>query len=208
MKRYFTVAWYQDQIVLNPGNYIDGSAGLFKKDIRPMDWPYCYGFFAEMTVNHSHTPVMGMWMQNLIKAFHNQDVNNGALSQGAGWSPQRNADLSWILGPQISSSWAYSDITATQRREFIEGMCRYWIFKCKQFTPAKYYACNFGDSASWTAPADPEAGLMNAAGVPNLPNILWRELPWMTREGVSAATRNEIKAWAYTIWPNANWNGL
>jgi hypothetical protein len=39
MKKYFSVAWYSVQIVLNAGNYPDGG---FKTDIRPMDWPYCY----------------------------------------------------------------------------------------------------------------------------------------------------------------------
>ena len=206
MKRYFTVAWYQVQIALNPGNYSDG---IFKTDIRPMDWPYCWGFFNEMTAE-ARVATSAMFIQNTVKAFQDQDFTTGKLSQGDGWSPQRNACLNHLVNPAIDNMWGPSDIPAAQRVQFYEGMTKYWIMKCKQFTPAQYYASGFGANSSWSTPrladhTDGYFGYNTTTGLFDLPEQLWYGLPQLRAHGVSTATVNEIKAWAATIWPAANW---
>jgi hypothetical protein len=203
------VAWYQVQIALNPGNYSNGG---FKTDIRPMDWPYCWGFFNEMTVlnppDGTRSPVGGMFMQNTIKAFQDQDFTTAKLAQADGWSPQRNACLNWMVNPAIDNMWLFSDITSSQRTAFYEAMTKYWLMKCKQFTASQYYATGWAGSSSWSTPRTTDYfGYNTGSGLYDLPEQVWYVIPQLRSHGVSTTTVNDMKSWAATVWPAAAWSG-
>jgi hypothetical protein len=214
MRRYFTVAWYQVQISLNPGNYSDG---IMKTEIRPMDWPYAYGFFLEMSAVEGGVTSSGMWMQNVIKAFQCQDFTTGKLHQNDGWSPQRNSSLCWLVNPALNGNnglgllHSNSDIPTAQFTAFYDALTRYWLMKCKQFTAAQYYATAWGGDASWSGPrlanhTDGYFGYNTTNGEYDLPEAVWYVIPQVRSHGVNTATINELKNWAAATWPQANWN--
>jgi hypothetical protein len=211
-KRYFTVAWYAVQIALNAGNY---SNGIMKNDIRPMDWPYSYGFFIEMTLVENGAPSAGMLLQNQVKAYQCQDFNTGVLAQDRGWSPNRNSPLTWLHNPTLDGLWSSSkcNIPAAQRTAYYDAMTKYWVMKSRQFTPAQYYAfqnggVNVGGSPSWSGP-NPAAtkyfGELNGQFL--LPEQLWECIGAARNHGVSAAVINDLKAFCVERWPAAAWAG-
>ena len=227
---YLTVAWYQLQIAVNPGRYVQPSSGVgstgsgvLRTAIRPMDWPYAYGFFGSLAGETGH-PMAGMLIQNQVKGWNAQDFTNGVIDQGHGWSPQRNSTLFWLLNNDVNGAWAGSDISS-KRGEYIDCMLRYWLYKMGQFGNTTIYNMPAGDIASgvvggyktggdntWTSP---RSGVIIPSGEYSgqfmLPEMVWgminnsSSMPARINDGsATEAQKTTLRNWAKTVWPNGN----
>ncbi|WNG50538.1 hypothetical protein F0U60_45245 [Archangium minus] len=206
---YFSAAWYQLAFVLYHGNHSDG---LGRDGQRPIDWPYAYGFLAELQytpANQStdlYVPLNGLLTLWLVKAM--QVADNGIGPDGLrthpapdeeplnpnipspGWQPRTVVDLSRLVVPGFIKGWG--DTSLDERRAIMEALLSTWWDKTRQYPDPAVWLRNPNTATTTEAITGHYDGTLG--------NRIWYMLPQFRHYGVSQDLVNAIAGWAKTVW--------
>jgi hypothetical protein len=202
--RYFSMAWYHLQLILNNGNRSPSSG---QSTQFPVDWDYTYGFLKDV-VNDSGVPNAMHYYLWAVKGL--QTIENGLGPDhynSGGWNPHTINNPSHLVYYGFQQMWASTSVAT--RKALIEAYLRNWIAKNKQYSPSQYYTGDLGGlTKSNYLPvfSGPKFGdnvwtMFVPSGPGNTGNSL-------NAYGIDKVLQNEILDWAKTVWPLANWNSL
>ncbi|HEY9014439.1 MAG TPA: hypothetical protein VIM84_05210, partial [Gemmatimonadales bacterium] len=181
---YLSNAWYHVQAILNSGHRKAASTGA-------MDWGYTFGKIKDaLWKGQRH----GSRLLALIyKACQERTNGKPPSVMVDGWEPSRDACIKLMVQSDYSGIW--KDVTASEKTALCNGFLAAWIAECKKWTPQQYYS----------------AGLAAASEVPvsnfdgRLCDRVWAMIPGFRSAGADPAVLADVKAWAATVWPAANW---
>jgi hypothetical protein len=196
MFTYFSMAWYQVQLLLNSGNHFQD--GTTRNGQRPVDWPYVYGFVKDLMIDTGGQcatgPLLVYW---LTKAMQVHDNGLGPeIPYGAGWNTRNVGNVTLLVHPAYTEGW--KETSSTERRQIVEALLTTWLEKNLQYTPQQWYA------GKWASPNEVLTGLPDATMGDRIKYLI----PRARELGVDPVLLQRIAAWARTIWPLEDWDAL
>lgn len=183
---YFSMAWYQLQVVLNNSNRRNYGTG-------PIDFGYLNNL--SVTPATRNAGMAGVLMVNLITGLQQCETGQGPENTMSGWSPKEKANAH-LLVPEGHHANVWRQLSSAQRRPIIEAYLREWITKCESYSPISYYAAGL-------AKANEIAGTDVMGGK-------WLDRYWaMTANckahGVDPKLITRLANFGKSLWPSNNW---
>lgn len=125
---YFTMSWYELQILLNSGNHQH-------RDRSPVDWVYVIGRFRDLEMQ-THQPEPTRLLVAVIKALQSTDPRLGPEDLHQGWRPEQNIDPRIMISP----NWApvFKPLPVEVHRAVTASLLTAWLDKTLQYSIAKY----------------------------------------------------------------------
>ncbi|MCY1075728.1 hypothetical protein [Archangium lansingense] len=196
MYTYFSMAWYQLQLVLNSGNHHQDATT--RNGQRPVDWPYVYGFLKDLMNDTGGQSPTGAWLVYwMTKAMQVHDNGLGPeFPYSAGWNTRNVGNVTLLVHPDFRRGW--TETPDTERRQIMEALLSTWLAKNLQYTPQPWY------DGKWARPDELLTGLPDASMGDRLKYLL----PKARALGVNPVLLGRIAAWAKTLWPQENWDAL
>jgi hypothetical protein len=196
MHTYFSMAWYQVQLILFSGNHTQDSVS--RNGQRPVDWPYVYGFLKDMTVDTGTQAPTGAWLVYwLTKAMQVHDNGLGPETRGSGgWNTKNVGNVTLLVNP--SFRWGWTDLSSTERRQILEALLTTWMDKNLQYTPQHWY------DGRWARPDETLMALPDGRMGEQIKYLI----PKARELGVDPLLLQRIITWAQGIWPQENWEAL
>lgn len=125
---YFTVSWYELQILLNNGNHQH-------RDRRPVDWVYVIGRFRDL-YGQTQQPEPVQLLVAVTKALQSTDARLGPEDLRRGWRPEQNIDPRIMVSP----AWAplFKSLPLEVHRAMTASLLRAWMDKTLQYPVERY----------------------------------------------------------------------
>ncbi len=182
---YFTVIWYQLQLILNDTDHAFGS--------RPIDWGYVYGTLKDLSVSDS-SPQASLMLLWLVKGLQTLQFDGGPELGVGGWHPGI-ANYNMLVYPgDFANIW--TGYSAMQRASLTEAYLQQWLAKATTFTPQQWY------QGGWASPTEVPVPNFNT----DFGTWTYYDVPQFRYWGVSDATVRQLADWAKTVWPLGNWS--
>ncbi len=188
---YFSMMWYQLQLILNDGN------GSFRGN-NPLDFPYVYNFIGGMSRSGPGAPgSAGLMIEWLAKGLQASEFGPGPEIGSGGW--QLGVNDASVLATYPNSPSIWSGFSPSQRQAMTNGYLALWLAKVKTFTAQQFY------SGTWASPAD-----VIDAGQPQGPfgDRFANMIGGYSALGADQNLLSQIAGWAQTVWPSFNWSSL
>ncbi len=189
---YFSLMWYQTQLVLNDGQGTQSNH-------EPIDYGYVFGFIKDLMVVDSTVPAINLQLEWEVKSLQEYTLNGLGPQAGAGNGSGGFAPIDTSPEPLVYSAWLplWSATSPATRTTLMQAYLQAWFNQASQYTPAQWYA------GGWTTPNEnPAASQSTFSGQ------VWYELPRFRFFGVDTTLIDQISTWAAKIWPKANWASL
>lgn len=196
MHTYFSMAWYQVQLLLRSGNHYQDASN--RNGQRPLDWPYVYGFLKDLTVDTGNQVPTGAWLVYwLTKAMQVHDNGLGPPTPySGGWNTRNVGNVTLLVNP--SFRWGWWEISPVERRQIVEALLTTWLEKNLQYTPQHWY------DGQWARPDEVLTGLPDGTMGDKIKYLI----PKARELGVDPVLLQRIATWAKSIWPQENWDAL
>ncbi len=197
MHTYFSMAWYQVQLILFSGNHTQDS--VLRNGQRPLDWSYVYGFLKDMTVDTGTQVPTGAWLVYwLTKAMQVHDNGLGPeIPASAGWNTKNVGNVTLLVNPAFR--WGWTELSSEQRRQILEALLTTWMDKNLQYTPQHWY------DGKWARPDElPRTGQPDGTMGEQIKYLI----PKARALGVDPLLLQRVVDWARSIWPLENWDAL
>lgn len=204
---YLSNAWYQLQIILNPGHR-EGWGH------RVVDWGYAYGFLRDIQRRVGYTQDG----RNVVWAIKGMDEgdNDRGPNRSKGWSFRR-ASLVNSLGLSQSVLWDkfWVNTPTPEARQVLSTLHQVWLEKNATWLPVQYWyenhvtkiPLNYEEDGGWfEAPAfvlgsyPPQGENDRSAAENHLLALRQMSL----KSTLPAALINGYATWAQAIWPGRN----
>ncbi|WNG40129.1 hypothetical protein F0U61_45435 [Archangium violaceum] len=198
---YFSAAWYQLALVLYHGNHSDGAG---RNGQRPIDWPYVYGFLAELQNSPPHhVPGNGLLTLWLVKGMQVSDNSIGLDIQGSssGWSPKTVVDLTKLVAPGYMKGWA--ETSPDERKAIMEALLSSWWDKTRRYQRSAWLKSK---TVASNAKVALTKEVITGKYEGSLGDKLWYMLPHFRHHGVNPKLVNQIADWAQSIWTQQDWD--
>jgi hypothetical protein len=188
-QHYYSDAWYQLQLVHNPGNgHLNAT--------NPLDWPYDYGVL-DHTAAMTGQAAAVRTLEFMVKAMQETDNGLPPSKLENGWSPQGTDGIYTIEHDQ--GLWA--GVPAATQGALLTALLGAWTDKNLTVPASLYY----------------NAGITSQTDIPNLNADLWGsgarfvdETAFMVNRfyalGADPSVCDAACNWAQTVWPDFNWS--
>lgn len=186
-EHYFADAWYQLQLIIDPGN--GRLAGAY-----PIDWSYAYGVMV-------HTAAMtgsgqgARFLEYMMKGSQESYAGGAPAPLAQGWNPNYIDRPDALADNYRGALWA--GVASATQQDVELNMMENWLLVTKLYSPQQYYAAGL---------ASPLEKVTLSSGVPTSSNRMIdkvaRFLYVMSRQGVSLPALSSVAAWARTVWPS------
>ncbi len=189
VRDYLTLAWFQEQLILNDGQGTQGGHS-------PIDYGYVSGFIRNVFVVDAGLPGIMLELQWQVKALQEFTLTRALPSApySDGWNPNLTS-MEPLVDFNFEPLWSATS-PATQTAA-LTAFTQAWFNQASQYTPQEYYAGGF---------ASPTDNPANLSFDTTFGGKVWYSLPRLRFFGVDASLTNQISAWAAKIWPNGNWS--
>ena len=196
--KYFSTAWYQLQMTVNPG-FRESTAS------RPIDWKYHLPhidnvdehFQVDQTMRH-----LTAYMKSL-QIFDNAD----GAGESTGWH-WRDITPAYLWYQEVGYGTNRGALNRTEFKDVIEPVLDAWITKTEEFSPNDW--CR-GEAPFCLSPTsfDPRTVrdgyfLVNQ----EYATQMYRLIPEFDRIGVDPAILSRMADWAQVAWPKVDWHSL
>jgi hypothetical protein len=185
---YESFIWYQLQLLLNASNNRGNGLG------PSSDFPYVYNHLYHLSLEAAPQALLQtLW---LIKGLQASQNGAGPQTGSNGWALSTNDPYRLVWGsPEL---WD-ANTSPADRLNVMQTYLTIWLKEINQFTPQQFYAGKWFKPTDTTDPNAPANGYSNSVAY---------MIPRLRYYGVSSTITDQIIAWAKTVWPNYNWDGL
>jgi hypothetical protein len=186
---YLSLAWFQEQLILNDGQGTQGGHS-------PIDYGYVSGFIRAVFVVDAGLPGIMLELQWQVKALQEFTLT-GALPSAPysdGWDPSLT---SMEVLVDFNSAPLWSATSSATQTTLLQVFTQNWFDQASQYTPQEYYEGGFASATDNPA---------NLSFDRTFGGKVWFSLPRLRFLGVDASLTNQISAWAAKIWPLGNWS--
>jgi len=185
---YFSMMWYQLQLVLNDGN------GTFA-GTTPIDFPYVYGFVQGI----GHGPVSsgqgGLIMEWMLKGLQASQFDPGPDQGSMGWQYWANDPLQLVKYPNSPTLW--TELTPSDRTTMLNAYMQSWLTKISSYSLQQFVTGGWTTAGEVPDPNQPEGDMADRVAV---------MMPLLQYWGVSPTLMSQVATWAKSMWPSYNWS--
>lgn len=194
---FMSTAWYQLQLVINPGNKQTGG-------FKPVDWKYHFGHIGSLQRLSGRGEPLRLAM-SYAKLLEQADNDHGVV--GGGGFYMRHVEPSWFLFQRHDSkknSWR--DASSHLKARVVEAVMRPHVQKLLKHDPSEW---DRGMGMDQLPPETYEPTLEPKGHITGeYADIYYRSLKHMADIGVSPTLLDSLAQWGETMWPLGDWQSL
>jgi hypothetical protein len=203
---YFANAWYELQILLNPGS---GAHNVH----LPVDWQYTYGLVDDLSRNSGRLEPMRNLLL-VVKGSQEMDNGVGVTDVNRGWTTRDTSPLDvWKFG----ANGIWKDASDSTRTAVVNAFLNTWLDRSESFDVNTWQrvdqaggsnTCGWSERRlcwSWYVPGQLALGMTSSV---DFPTNVFQQIPQMRTDGVDGGLLNRFAAELGRMYPNGNYASL
>lgn len=196
---YFSSAWYQVQLILNPGFRIATEQNV-------VDWKYHLPHIRNLDRMTGHDQTM-RYLSSYAKRLQVSDTPAGA-DYSYGWEWRTNQP-STVWYEEVGFGTNRGALNRTQFKDAIEPILAAWITKTEEFEPDDWCRA-LGELCLTPSNYDPSRSSDNGYFLMHNENALqmYRLIPELDKLGVNSSILRRMATWSQRAWPTVDWHTL